>query len=164
VKVCPPIVSVPCRVCVCVFAAAEYEIVPLPLPLAPAVMVSHDKALLDAFQTQPAGALIAVDPAAPVAAMDALIGVSENEQPAAAWFTVKVCPAMVSVPCRTCVTGFTAAANVTVPSPLPLAPALTVNHAGVLVVAVHAQPAGASTVAVPPPPPAPTELLSGDTE
>jgi hypothetical protein len=90
VNVRPPIVSVPWRVCVCVFADAEYEIVPLPLPLVLLVIVSHDAALLDAVQAQPAGAVIDVEPVAPDAATEALTGVNENVQPSAAWLTVKV--------------------------------------------------------------------------
>jgi hypothetical protein len=163
VNVCPPIVSVPCRVCVCALPAAEYPIVPLPLPLDPEMTVSHDGALLLAVQAHPAGALTAVDPVAPFAAIEVLTGVSVNVQPSAAWLTVKVWPAIVSVPCRVCVTPFAAAANVTVPLPLPLAPVLTLSQAGVLVAAVQAQPVGAVTLAEPLPPLAPTDVVNGDT-
>ena len=82
VKVCPPRVMTPCRVCVCGLAAAEKNTVPLPLPLAPAVIVSHE-APLDADHAQPAGAVTAVDPVPPAVATDALVGASENVQPAA---------------------------------------------------------------------------------
>ena len=53
VKVWPPAVIVADRALAEVFAAAENEIVALPVPLAPAVIVSHDGALLAAVQEQP---------------------------------------------------------------------------------------------------------------
>jgi hypothetical protein len=77
VKVWPPIVIVPCRVCVAVFAATENDTVPLPLPLAPAVTVSHDGALLTADHAHPAGAVTAVEPLAPAAATLLLVGDTE---------------------------------------------------------------------------------------
>ena len=45
-------VRVPFRLEVPVFAAYEYVTVPLPVPFAPPVIVSHDEALLEAFQVQ----------------------------------------------------------------------------------------------------------------
>jgi hypothetical protein len=63
--------------------------------------------------------------------------------PAAAWFTVKVCPAMVIVPLRTPPV-FWATVYDTVPLPVPLEPAMIVTHAAVLV-AVQLQPAPAVT-------------------
>ena len=58
VTVCPAIVIVPVReTCAVELEATEYVTVPLPLPFDPAVMVSHDGALLVAVQSQPAGAV-----------------------------------------------------------------------------------------------------------
>ena len=61
-------------------------------------------------------------------------------QPAAAWLTVNVCPAIVAVPVRALVTVFAATESATVPLPLPLAPLVIVSHEALLV-AVQEQPA-----------------------
>ena len=99
-NVCPPIVSVACRGSARVFAAAENETVPAPDPLDPAVTVSHEVALLTAVHEHPAGALTAVDPDPPDAWMDALAGDKEVVQVTPDCVTVKVHPAIVSVPTR----------------------------------------------------------------
>ena len=67
----------------------------------------------------------------------------------------------MAVPCRVCVAVFAAALSVIVPAPLPLLPALTVNHDGALLDAVHAHPAGAPIDVATVPPFAPTEPLTG---
>ena len=54
----------------------------------------------------------------------------------AACDTVKVCPAIVSVPVRAAAV-FAATANATVPLPVPEAPPVTVSH-GAFALAVHA--------------------------
>ena len=64
---------------------------------------------------------------------------------AAAWVTVNVWPAIVTVPTRTVVVGFAATVMLTAPLPLPLAPPVTVIH-GALLTAVHQQPLEAVTV------------------
>lgn len=162
-NVWPPIVSVPCLDCTVVLAATEYEIVPLPLPLDPAVTISHEGASLDAVHAQPAGAVMDVDPVDPAEGLDALTGVNENVHPSAACVTVYVWFAIVSVPWRDCTPVFAEAAKVTVPLPLPLAPALTLNQDVALLTAVHVQPAAAVTLADPLPPNAATEPLCGET-
>ena len=164
VKVWPPIVTVPCRVCVAVFADALNVIVPLPLPLPPALTVNQLGALLVAVQEQPAGAPIDVATVPPLAPTEPLTGVSAYVQGAAAWFTVNVCPPIVNVPCRVCVAEFSVAENDTVPLPLPLAPAVTVSQPDALLVAVHAHPAGAVTAVDPLPPVFTTDALIGDSE
>jgi hypothetical protein len=68
---------------------------------------------------------------------------------APACVTVNVLPPIVSVPVRCVVTVFTATSNVTEPFPLPLAPAVTVIHAALLV-AVQAHPVAAVTVTAAP--------------
>ena len=65
-------------------------------------------------------------------------------QDAAAWVTVKVCPAIVAEPLRDVVAVLAATLIATVPLPEPLAPLVTVSHDAVLD-ALHAQPAGAVT-------------------
>jgi len=74
--------------------------------------------------------------------------------------TVTVVPAMVSVPVRALVVLFAATVTPTVPSPDPLAPAVTVIH-GTFDTAVHAQPAGAVTRRLVAPPAVCVERLVG---
>jgi len=78
--------------------------VPLPVPAAPAVMVIHVVVVV-AVHAQPVFAVTATEPGPPPAAMDVLCGLIEYVQvggggAAAAWFTVKVLPAIVMVPLR----------------------------------------------------------------
>ena len=78
---------------------------------------------------------------------------------AAVCVTVNAWPAIVRVPERG-PPGLAATLNVTGPSPLPLAPEVTVTHAGPLP-AVQAQPLPADTATVPVPPAAAIEELVG---
>jgi hypothetical protein len=147
VNVRPAIVRVPLR------AAPEFEAtlnrtVPLPLPLLPCVIVSQG-ALLVADQAHPAEALTATSPVPPAMSNACDSGEIENEHPGD-WFTVTVWFATVSVPARAGpLVAWTE--NVTVPSPLPDDPAVTVIHDAPLA-AVHAHPGAAVTVMVPVPP------------
>jgi hypothetical protein len=143
-------------------AEAENVTGPVPLPLAPAVMVSHEFPLA-AVHVHPVGAVTLVDPVPPAAASDALADDSEYVQGAAACVTVNVCPAIVIVPWRDCVTVFCTAENVIEPLPLPLEPPVTDSHAGALLTAVHEQPASVVIAADPVPPAAATEPVNGDT-
>ena len=61
---------------------------------------------------------------------------------------MNVCPAIVSVPVRDPDDVFAPTLYVTVPSPVPLAPAVTESHV-VFVVAVQVQPAVPVTLTVP---------------
>ena len=72
---------------------------PLPEPVAPAVTVIQ-VALLTAVQVHPAIVVTAVEPLDPAAGTDRVEGEIENEQEAAPWVTVNVCPPMVAVPVR----------------------------------------------------------------
>jgi hypothetical protein len=98
VNVRPAIVAVPVRCVVPVFAATEYPTVPLPLPLAPDVIVIHD-AELDAVHAQPVVVVTLTDPVEALDASDVALGEIEYVQPPLC-VTVKVCPAIVSVPVR----------------------------------------------------------------
>ena len=138
--------------------------VPLPLPLPPALTDNHDGALLDAVHAHPAGAPIDVVIDPPLAPTELLTGVSAYVQGAAAWFTVKVCPPIVNVPCRVCVAAFAVAENDTEPLPLPLVLPVTLNQLGASLAAVHEQPAGAVIAVDPVPPPAATDALIGESE
>jgi hypothetical protein len=71
--------------------------------------------------------------------------------------SANVMPPIAIVPVRTVDPEFGAAENVTVPFPVPLAPAVTVSHPVPLAptTAVHAQPDGAVTPTEPLPPPPP---------
>jgi hypothetical protein len=84
---------------------------------------------------------------------------SENAHPCP-WFTVNVRPAIVSVPDRPAPV-VAATVKFTLPSPVPLAPDVTVIH-GTLLFDVHAQPALAVTDTVPLPPDAGTDCASGE--
>jgi hypothetical protein len=134
--------------------------VPLPLPLAPLV-TDNQFALLDADQPHPLAVVTSNEPVPPPAGTDAEPADNENVQPCP-WLTVKVRPAIVSVPDRA---GPVVAATVkaTVPLPLPLAPDVIEIH-GWLLTAVHAHPLADVTAALPVPPDAGTLLESGATE
>ena len=136
---------------------------PFPVPLAPVRMVIHPALVVAAqAQPEPADTEIAV-PVPPDAPMEAVVGVTEEEHVVAAWFTVTVWFATVSVPVRAAPV-LTAALIATLPFPLPLAPAV-IDSPDTLLVAVHAQPLPAVTVTGPvPPPPATADSVIGVTE
>ena len=69
----------------------------MPEPLLPAVMVIQ-VALLLAVQLQPTPAVTLTPPLLALDTTDALEDEMEYVQAAAAWLTVKVCPAMVKDP------------------------------------------------------------------
>ena len=71
---------------------------------------------------------------------------------------------MVIVPMRAVPAVLAAAENDTVPFPLPVAPPVTLSHAGVPVTALHVQPAGAVTAVVPANAFGPAETLAGASE
>jgi len=99
VKVLPATVRVPERELPVVLALPEYATDPLLVPLAPAVIEIQD-ALLTAVHAQP---LPAVTATAPVNAADdtfADAGEMPGAHELAAWVTVNVVPAIVSVPVR----------------------------------------------------------------
>src|SRR6478735_11150265 len=120
--------------------------VPLPLPLLPDEIVSQE-ALLLAVHAQPAPAETLTFAGPPAAGMVSPEGPRPKVQ-LAAWVTVPLWPAIVSMPVR----GPPGAAlNWTVPLPVPVAPAVMDSHAALLL-AVHAQPAAPVTVTLPVPP------------
>jgi hypothetical protein len=160
VNVLPPIVSVPVRGLVVGFAATLYVTDPFPLPVAPALMVIQ-ATLLVAVHAQPAAAVTVTVPLPPaaVAFADGAPIVGAHGVPACV--TVKVAPAIVSVPVRLVVPAFAATVNVTVPDPVPAAPVLTVIHAALLT-AVQVHPVPALTVLLPLPPAAETDCDVGE--
>jgi hypothetical protein len=134
-----------------VLAAAAKVIEPDPLPLAPDVTVSQ-AALLLAVQAQPPGAATGTFPVPPAAGMPWLVAERENVQGVAgSCVTVKTSSAMVSLATRVKVVELAAAANATVPDPLPLAPLVTASHAESLA-AVQGQLPSESTATEPVPP------------
>lgn len=151
VKVLPATVTVPVRDAIEVFAAALIVTEPLPDPDAPAVTVNH-ASLLAAVHEHAAGELTATVAVPPLAGTLCDEGEIVAEQMIPVCVTVKVLPAIVSVPVRDVAVVFAAALNVTDPLPDPDVPAVTVSHASLLV-AVHAQPPGAVMATVPLPPP-----------
>ena len=74
--------------------------------------------------------------------------------------TVKVAPAIVSVPLRVSVVVFVATVKPTAPVPRPLAPDVTLSHVALLA-AVHAQLISAVTLTLPVPPAATIDWLVG---
>ena len=119
----------------------------MPVPLTPAVIVIH-AALLVAVQLQPAAAVTVTTPVPALDVALAEAGEIVGVHGAPACVTVKVLPAIVTVPVRDVVPVFAATSYVTDPLPLPVAPALIVIQAALLV-AVHAHPLPAVTVTVP---------------
>lgn len=156
-NVWPAIVSVPVRAAP-PFAAALKETLPFPLPDAGPV-IEIQSALLDvAVHAQPAPAVIEADPGPPEASTFNEFGAMPNEQ-AAAWLTVKVWPAIVSVPVRAA-PPFAATLKATDPFPLPDVPLVIVSQSELFVDAAQVQPLAAEIVTVPVPPFAATaELL-----
>jgi hypothetical protein len=127
---------------------------PSPVSEAPALMVSH-VALLVAVHAHVAGAVTITEPVVAAATTLADAGEIVGTQAGAAWVTVNVEPAMVSVPVRLVVPVLAATLNVTGPDPEPEAPEVTVIHVALLA-AVHRQPAATVTVLLPVPPAAAT--------
>jgi hypothetical protein len=122
----------------------------LPEPVAPPVTVSHD-ALLVAVDVHPAGACIAKLPEPPATATLADVGeiAKEHEMPASV--TVKVLPAIVTVPLREELVLLAATPICTVPLPDPEPPDVTVIH-DALLVAVRLHPLVAVTAMLADPP------------
>ena len=154
----PAIVSEPARPPP-VFAATLNPTVPFPDPLLPEVIVSQP-ALLAAVQAHPAVVDTAIEvPAPPAALNDCATGSIEYEQ-LAAWFSVKVWPAIVSVPVRA-LPEFDATLKVTVPLPVPLLPDVIVSQPALLA-AVHGHPDAADTATeLPAPPLLPIDCVDG---
>lgn len=159
VKVWPATAMVPVRPGP-LFAATANCTVPFPDPFAPDVMLIHD-ALGDAVHAQPAPPVTAKDPVAPAAGAVELEGAIPIVHPLAC-VTVKVLPAIVTVPCRSA-SELAATTSCTVPFPVPLAPDEIPIH-DALLDAVHAQPAATVTATDVVAPPAPALYESGAIE
>jgi hypothetical protein len=164
VNVWPATVSVPARGVVSVLAATENCTVPLPVPDAPAVMDSHET-LAVADHTQPVPVVTPTEPVVLAAPTDCEAADSEYEHvtDAAAWLTVNVWPATVSVPARGVGSVLAATENCTVPLPVPDAPAVMDSHE-TLAVADHAQPVSVVTPTEPVVLVAPTDCELADRE
>jgi hypothetical protein len=78
-------------------------------------------------------------PVPPPAPTLTVVGATVNEQDVPASVTVICCPAIVSVPVRGELVGFTAAEIFTVPLPLPVAPEVMVIQLAFVAAAVHEQ-------------------------
>ncbi len=156
----PAIVTVPLRAAP-VLAATLNPTVPLPVPVAPDVTVIH--AAFDvAVHPHAEPAVTATVPVPPLAPTDSLAGAIAKPHTAPPWLTVKVCPAIVSVPLRAALL-FAATLNRTAPFPVPDAPDVTVMKAA-FEVAVQLHEGPAVTATVPVPPPAATDWLAGEIE
>ena len=143
VNVFPPMVIEPVRAALEAFAVTEYDTVPLAVPDAPWVTVIQPS-LLTAVQLQPLAAVTVTAPLEAPPRRSADVGEIVALHGAPACITVKVLPAIVSVPVRGVVAVFAATSKVTEPLPFPVAPVARVIHPALLV-AVHAQPVAAVT-------------------
>jgi hypothetical protein len=135
---------------VVVLASALKVTVPLPVPLDPAVTVTQ-LAPLVAVHPQPVIVVTATLPVPPDAATACVEGEMLGEQLKPDCVTVKVLPAIVSVPVREDVVVAATTAKVTVPLPEPEAPPVTDSH-DALLTALHAHPEPAVTATLPLPP------------
>ncbi len=127
-----------------VLGAAFSVAVPGPVP-APLTTTSHE-ASLEVVHPQAAPVFTGSDSRTPVGCGVTDAAPMATEQ-LAAWLTVKVCPATVSVPVRAVLAVLAATAKVTVPLPVPAAPVATAIH-DTLLRAVHevAELAGVTTM------------------
>jgi hypothetical protein len=98
-KLLPATVSVAVRADPEVLAAAVKLTKPVPVRLVPFEIVTH-VAPLDALHVHPALVVTVMLPVPPDARSARLAGEIANEQVRAAWLTVKVLPATVTVPVR----------------------------------------------------------------
>ena len=121
---------------------------PFPGP-APVTVIQFTGELPD--HAQPDWVATASVPPPPAAEMVTDPGVTVYEHAAAAWFTVKVFPAIVTVAERAIVTVFAATLKPVDPEPVPLAPLVTVTHPAPLT-DVQAQPDVVVTATEPVPP------------
>ena len=135
----------------------------MPEPCAPPVMVSQGTVLL-AVHAQSAGAVTVKLPGPPSLLMSAALGersyvhaVADRPCCVMAWLW----PPIVSEPAREVVPALAPTEYVTVPGPLPLAPAVIVIQPA-LVVTVHEHPAGAVTATLPVPPSLPSVRVAGE--
>jgi hypothetical protein len=108
VNVRPATVNVPVRWVDTFVGSTRKATGPVPVPFTPPMIEIHET-LLAAVHEHAAVVVTTVDPVPPFAGVVRLVGAIENEQLAAAWFTVNVWPPIVSVPLRGCVSVFAAA-------------------------------------------------------
>jgi hypothetical protein len=161
VNVWSAIVNVPMRLAPDRLVATMNVTLPLPFP-GPALRTAIQAALLSAPHAHACGAVTTLLPDPPSAVNHRLVGTIEKEQALGAFcVTVKVLPAIVSVPVRGAVTVFAATVNVTLPEPDPVAPPVTLIHAALLL-AVHEQPDPAVTTLLPDPPSLANVCVVGD--
>jgi len=156
----PAIVAAPCRAVFDGFAVSVNWTVPGPAPFAPAVTViqsadeaavhGHDPGIDTATDNDRASGPTENDAGESVAAQTA---------DAPACEIVTFCPATETLPLRAA-PALALTVTVTLPGPLPFAPAVTWIHSAWLA-AVHAQPPCESTRTVTDPPPAPTFADAG---
>ena len=134
--------SVPFRGAAVVLGVPLNSTEPVPVRLAPDVTVSHVAVLVAVHGQDAEVVTVTALPGPPPAATAWLVGLIPYVQ--AICETVKVWPAIVSVPLRGAVV-LSVALNSTEPLPVPRAPDVTVSHVALLV-AVHGQSAAVVTV------------------
>lgn len=162
VYVLPAIVSVPVRVAVDEFVATMKATVPFPRP-GPALITATHAMLLIASHSHAELAVTVALPNPPSEVNERAVDEIDDVQTlGGVCVTVKVVPAIVSVPVRTVGPVFGATVNATLPDPEPVVPLMMLIH-GVVVLDVHPHPRPAVTVPIPVPPPPANVWLAGDT-
>jgi hypothetical protein len=142
-----------------VFAAAVNVTVAGPVP--EEVPLVNQLRLSLTFQPQPAVVVTLTASEPPAVANDRVVGDTVYEQLAAAWFTVTVCPATVTVPLRVLVDVLAATKKVAVPFPVPLPVVIVIQLT--LLLLVQLQFWALVTVMLYEPPLAPGLTVVGDT-
>jgi len=161
VKILPAIVSVPVRLAPELLVATMNVTVPFPFP-GPALSTATQATLLSASHAHVDAAVTTLLPNPPSDVNDPEVGETELAQPAAApCVTVKVVPAIVSVPVRAAAAVLGATLNATLPEPVPLLPDVMVIQEALLL-ASHPQSDVVVTVVLPAPPSAANPWVVGE--
>jgi hypothetical protein len=161
VNIFPAIVSVPVRLRPERLDATINVTVPVPLP-GPGLSIAIHAVLLTASHAQVAPAVTVLLPEPPSEVNDRADGEIDIVQLLSTpCVTVKVVPAIVSVPVRGAPPVFAATLKPTLPEPNPLRPEVSVIHVALLL-ASQPQPADVDTALLPVPPSSPNAWLIGD--
>jgi hypothetical protein len=161
VNVLPAIVSVPVRLSPERFDATINVTVPVPWP-GPGLSIAIQAVLLTASHAHVAPAVTVLLPEPPSDVNDRADGEIDIVQLLTApCVTVKVVPAIVSVPMRGAPPRLAATLKPTLPEPDPLKPDVIVIHAALLL-ASQPQPADVDTAVLPVPPSSPNAWFIGD--
>lgn len=133
-----------------------------PDPVSSVLVVIHESVVV-AVQEHEASVVRKLVPTPPSGVIVRVVGLSVNGQVFAAWVTVKVRPATVSVPVRCVERLFASTRNATRPVRVPLVPVVIVIQ-GTLLTAVQVQESVVVTIVAPVPPFGLSDKLVGEIE